>query len=67
MNRTKKEQMLSDWVDFYDNLITKEQDIKNSDDIDFDDMALGFFCAKGATLEEAFDLYHTDCIQLGKF
>ena len=62
-----KQEMLDAWVSFYDSFIKGENEKIDPNDVDFGNMALGFFAAKGATIEEAFDLYHTECIQLGKF
>jgi hypothetical protein len=59
-----KSKVLAAWIEFY-NKNSGEEDFLN--DVSVESFALGFFISKGLSLEEAFNLYHTECIQLGVF
>lgn len=54
--------MLDKWIAFYDSM---SED--NAAYLNFESVAIGFFCALGATYAEACNLYNIDCIRINKF
>lgn len=57
-----KDQIKAAWIKFYD---TDGKDETLGDE-DFHSLCIGFCCALGLSVKEAFDLYE-DMIQLGKY
>jgi len=54
-----KQELLDKWTEFYDN-------VSEFEDLCYESMAFGFFCALGADPDLARDLYQ-ECIKIGKF
>lgn len=63
MTKKKEKELLKKWSDFHD-LCCKDESQMNWD---FNDMARGFFCALGATFDEAEMLYEKCISELKKW
>lgn len=58
-----KEELYTQWeTEFYD----KHADEDGLSEMDFEAIAVGFFIAKGLTVDEAFQMYRY-CVEKGKF